>query len=225
MKKLAFLIALFALTISCTEKNKTFTASEIAILPKPDTLLLAEASFAFEEGQKIVATSASQQNAADDLIRFVNAKTELKILKAESSGAITFEPSEGLDHEAYELIVTPKNITIKASGQAGYFYGVQTLKQLLSKDVSKTTNTTKYLVPSVTIKDSPRFKWRAYMLDESRYFQGEAFVKKILNQMTLLKMNTFHWHLVDDAGWRIEIKKYSLLTEVGAFRKDSEIGT
>lgn len=74
-------------------------------------------------------------------------------------------------------------------------------------ETSKDTRHTKYLVPSVTIKDGPRFKWRAFMLDEARYFHGEVFVKQMLDQMALLKMNTFHWHLIDDAGWRIEIKK------------------
>ena len=132
---------------------------------------------------------------------------------------------EGLNAQSYELSVTPKKITIYANDVAGYFYGVQTVKQLMAIETSKDTRHTKYLVPSVTIKDGPRFKWRAFMLDEARYFHGEVFVKQMLDQMALLKMNTFHWHLIDDAGWRIEIKKYPLLTKVGAFRADSEIGT
>lgn len=225
MKQTIFQIALLLLFIGCTEKNRTFTESEIAILPKPASLVLAEASFAFKDGQQIVATTAAQQIAANDLKTFIATTAGFNLEITENSGSITFEKEASLDTEAYALLVTPKKITIKANTQAGYSYGVQTLKQLLSKEVSAETNKTNYLVPSVTIKDSPRFKWRAYMLDESRYFHGEAFVKKILDQMALLKMNTFHWHLVDDAGWRIEIKKYPLLTKVGAFRKDSEIGT
>ncbi|MET2984557.1 beta-N-acetylhexosaminidase [Aureibaculum conchae] len=225
MKKAIFQFALLLLLISCTKKNRTFTESEIAVLPKPASIVLAEASFAFKEGQHIVATNAAQQLAANDLKNFVKDKSDFNLTINENSGSITFEKAEGLDAEEYELIVTPKKIAIKANDQAGYFYGVQTLKQLLSKEVSEETNKTSYLVPSITIKDNPRFKWRAYMLDESRYFQGEAFVKKLLDQMALLKMNTFHWHLVDDAGWRIEIKKYPLLTKIGAFRSDSEIGT
>ncbi len=102
---------------------------------------------------------------------------------------------------------------------------MQTLKQLLSVETSEGNNEKAYLIPSVLIKDNPRFKWRAFMLDEARYFKGEEFVKQMLDQMALLKMNTFHWHLIDDAGWRIEIKKYPLLTEVGAYRADTEIGT
>ena len=225
MNKFTFQFALLLLFISCTEKNRTFTESEIAMLPKPASVVLAEASFAFKDGQHIVATTSAQQIAANDLKNFVKNKSDFNLAINENSGAITFEKVKGLDVEAYELIITPKKITIKANDQAGYFYGVQTLKQLLSKEVSEETNKTSYLVPSITIKDNPRFKWRAYMLDESRYFQGEVFVKKILDQMALLKMNTFHWHLVDDGGWRIEIKKYPLLTKVGAFRSDSEIGT
>jgi len=225
MKKTIFQFALLLLFINCTEKNRTFTESEIAILPKPASIVLAGASFAFKDGQQIVVTDKGQQIAATDLSRFIKATSDFNLEVNANSGAIVFEKGDSLEAEAYELTVTPKNITIKSNGQAGYFYGVQTLKQLLSKEVSSETNKTKYLVPSISIKDSPRFKWRAYMLDESRYFQGEEFVKKILDQMSLLKMNTFHWHLVDDAGWRIEIKKYPLLTQVGGFRTDSEIGT
>ncbi|QCX38627.1 beta-N-acetylhexosaminidase [Aureibaculum algae] len=225
MKKFIFKSALLLLCISCAEKNKTFTINEIAIIPKPDTIELAAESFAFKDGQQIVTNTTVQQIAANDLILFVKSTADFNLTINENSGSIYLEKTEGLPAEGYELIVTPKKIIIKANDQAGYFYGVQTLKQLLSKEVSAETNTTKYLIPSLTVKDSPRFKWRAYMLDESRYFHGEEFVKEILDQMALLKMNTFHWHLVDDAGWRVEIKKYPLLTKVGGFRTDSEIGT
>jgi len=102
---------------------------------------------------------------------------------------------------------------------------VQTVSQLITKYIEEGSKKEKWLVPSIIINDEPRFKWRAYMLDESRYFHGEEFVKKLLDEMALLKMNVFHWHLIDDAGWRIQIKKYPLLTEVGAFRADSEIET
>ncbi|WP_117880470.1 beta-N-acetylhexosaminidase [Aureibaculum luteum] len=225
MKKFIFKFALLLLCISCAEKNRTFTIDEIALLPKVDSLVLAAESFAFKDGQQLIMNAVEQQIAANDLILFVKSTADFDVTVNENSGSIYFEKTEGLPAEGYELIVTPKKITIKANDQAGYFYGVQTLKQLLSKEVSPETNTTKYLVPSLTIQDSPRFQWRAYMLDESRYFHGEEFVKEILDQMALLKMNTFHWHLVDDAGWRVEIKKYPLLTEVGGFRKDSEIDT
>ncbi len=218
-------IALLAFT-NCEEKTKSFSSSEIAILPKPASLDLKEGSFAIKEGQQIFADLKEQQNAAKDLQSYISETTDFKSSLVESYGAsISFEKKEDLAAEAYEIMISPKKISILANDAAGYFYGVQTLKQLISTESAEDSQTKSYLVPSVRIQDSPRFKWRAFMLDESRYFHGEAFVKQILDQMALLKMNTFHWHLIDDAGWRIEIKKYPLLTEVGAFRKDSEIGT
>ncbi|MCK0156336.1 beta-N-acetylhexosaminidase [Cellulophaga sp. F20128] len=222
--KVSCLITILTL-LGCTEKNKTFTTGEISILPQPVSVVLAEESFLFKEGQSIHTTSKEQQNAANNLKDFILADAGINLALDENSAAIHFEKSETVAPEAYELLVTPKKITIKANDAAGYFYGVQTIKQLISKETSEKSKTAKYVVPSVAIEDNPRFKWRAYMLDESRYFHGEAFVKQMLDQMALLKMNIFHWHLVDDAGWRIEIKKYPLLTEVGAFRTDSEIGT
>lgn len=226
MKLIIFaFIALLTLT-NCAEKNRTFSTSEIAILPKPISLDLNKASFAFKADQTIFSNLDEQQIAAQDLQNYINktARFNLNIDKNNNS-SIVFEKKEGLNAQSYELSVTPKKITIYANDVAGYFYGVQTVKQLMAIETSKDTRHTKYLVPSVTIKDGPRFKWRAFMLDEARYFHGEVFVKQMLDQMALLKMNTFHWHLIDDAGWRIEIKKYPLLTKVGAFRADSEIGT
>ncbi|MBO3098732.1 beta-N-acetylhexosaminidase [Gelidibacter pelagius] len=219
------LIALFTLS-SCTEKNRSFTASEIAILPKPSSLDLNESSFAIKDGQQIFANLDEQKTAAADLQAYISDTSGFKTSVVKSYGAsISLEKNEDLAPESYKLIVSPKKISILANDAAGYFYGVQTLKQLISIETLEDSQDKTYLVPSVTITDSPRFKWRAYMLDESRYFHGEEFVKQMLDQMALLKMNTFHWHLIDDAGWRIEIKKYPLLTEVGAFRADSEIET
>lgn len=224
----SFLLAFLALATltNCAVKNRTFSASEITILPKPMSLELNEASFSYKEGQSIFSNLDEQQAAAKDLQSFIATKTTFNFaINKDKHAAIVFEKKEGLDAEAYELSVTPKKIIISASSKAGYFYGVQTVKQLLSITRSTETQKTSYLTPSVNVQDNPRFKWRAFMLDEARYFHGEAFVKQMLDQMALLKMNTLHWHLIDDAGWRIEIKKYPLLTQVGAFRSDSEIGT
>ena len=212
--------------MNCAEKNRSFLPSEIAILPKPTSFTLQENSFAFKDGQTIFSDEKEQQNAVEDLKDFIKSKTEFSLKTTDNTNAtISFTKDEKLTSEAYELKVTPKKITILANDGAGYFYGVQTLKQLLSTEKVKDSEHIKHLIPAIHIKDSPRFKWRAYMLDESRYFHGEEFVKQQLDQMALLKMNTFHWHLIDDAGWRIEIKKYPLLTKIGAFRKDSEIET
>ena len=114
--------------------------------------------------------------------------------------------------EKYTLTVDSKTIQIRSNGASGVFYGIQSLRQVIKDNK----------VQSLVINDAPRFGWRAFMLDEGRYFKGEKVVKDILDQMAFLKMNTFHWHLTDDGGWRIEIKKYPKLTEIGSKRRMSE---
>ena len=119
--------------------------------------------------------------------------------------------------EGYIIDIGSKNIRIRAKTPAGILYGIQSLRQMLSLCSGHLT------AQKVTVTDWPAFTWRAYMLDEGRYFKGKEVVKRILDRMSELKMNTFHWHLTDDQGWRIEIKKYPRLTEVGAFRDSTEI--
>jgi hexosaminidase len=227
MRSIFYLFIVLLLISSCTEKNKTFLKSEVSILPKPSTLQLGESSFLLKDNQSITVENDEQKIAAKHLIALIDKTTGHKLeLKENTNAPIAFIKVDSLKPEAYQLIVTPKQIKIEASDAVGYFYGVQSINQLLASDtLENATGRKKWLIPTITIKDAPRFKWRAYMLDESRYFQGEAFVKKILDQMALLKMNVFHWHLTDDAGWRIEIKKYPKLTEIGSKRSDSEIGT
>ncbi|MBL1409239.1 beta-N-acetylhexosaminidase [Sphingobacterium faecale] len=116
--------------------------------------------------------------------------------------------------EAYTLDIKKNQIDIQASTETGIFYAIQSLKQLLLHSKQ---------LPLLTIKDAPAFKWRSFMLDDARYFQGKETVKKLLDDMALLKMNRFHWHLTNDAGWRIEIKSFPLLTEIGSTRDSSQI--
>src|SRR5690606_35442658 len=110
--------------------------------------------------------------------------------------------------------ISRNKIEIKASAEAGIFYGIQSLNQLLL---------TSSEIPLVSIKDEPAFKWRSFMLDDARYFHGKDVVKKLLDEMALLKMNRFHWHLTNDAGWRIEIKAFPLLTQIGSKRDSTQI--
>jgi hexosaminidase len=133
----------------------------------------------------------------------------------------TSDAKASLGNEGYELTVSPDSAVIRAPQQAGAFYGVQSLLQLLPPQVysrSKADGVT-WEMPAVQIEDSPRYKWRGLMLDVSRHFYNKDEVKRFLDLLATHKMNSFHWHLVDDQGWRIEIKKYPKLTEVGAWRK------
>ncbi len=227
MRQIFFSCILALLSFSCSEKNRTFSASEISIIPNPAELVLADESFAFADGQTISVENDEQKSASRYLTELVAKTANINVKNAESGSksAIKFTKADNLEPEAYELYVTPQEIEIKANDGAGYFYGVQSLNQLLTENKSPSSSEMQWLIPSLTIKDAPRFGWRAYMLDEARYFHGEEFVKQMLDQMALLKMNVFHWHLTDDAGWRMEIKKYPKLTEIGSKRSDSEIGT
>lgn len=126
------------------------------------------------------------------------------------------------DHgeEGYIVRVTEAGIRLEAETPAGIFYAIQTLRQLLPPEIEsrQPVSGIPWQVTWIEIKDRPRFPWRGYMLDEGRHFQGMATVKKLLDQMALLKLNRFHWHLTEDQGWRIEIKRYPKLTEIGSKR-------
>jgi hexosaminidase len=126
--------------------------------------------------------------------------------------------------EEYELQVTQRGVHLSAGTPAALFRGVQTLRQLMPPAIEGETVVSgmKWTIPCVTVRDYPRFEWRGMHLDVSRHFFDVEFIKRYIDILALHKMNVFHWHLVDDQGWRIEIKKYPLLTEVGAWRVDRE---
>ncbi len=128
--------------------------------------------------------------------------------------------------ESYRLEVAWWVIQIHAGDPAGAFYAVQTLLQLLPPAVYQAVARMDiaWSLPCLMIEDSPRFRWRGIMLDSSRYFQPVGFIKKFIDLLALHKLNIFHWHLTDDQGWRIEIKKYPRLTEIGAWRSESPLG-
>ncbi len=128
-------------------------------------------------------------------------------------------PNPVIGNEGYTLEVTPKKVILTANTEGGLFYGAQTLLQLLPKEIGNQSLTTaKWEIPCVKIVDYPRFPWRGLMLDVSRHFFPKEDVKRYIDNMAKFKYNTFHWHLTDDQGWRIEIKSLPKLTEVGAFR-------
>jgi len=139
---------------------------------------------------------------------------------------IKTDHSDSSTREDYSLSVTPGSAEISASSGAGAFYGTQSLLQLLPPEIfsPKRVANIEWQIPCIEIKDQPRFAWRGFMLDVSRHFFTKKEVEQVLDLMALYKLNTFHWHLVDDQGWRIEIKKYPKLTQVGAWRSDIGFG-
>lgn len=134
-------------------------------------------------------------------------------LPVAKDGTLKLKKVSNLPPEAYQLTVTPREIEIRASTDAGLFYGIQTLRQLNGKN----------RIPACRIEDAPRFAWRGMMLDTSRHFFQPAYVRQFIDRLAAYKLNSFHWHLTDDGGWRMESKRFPKLTEIGAWRKEQGV--
>jgi len=220
----------FFITLVCLFFSIGFYAqNEITIVPRPQEINFGNGFFNLNS-QTYIQAAPDCKLVAESLRDYYHKYNKLSLLISENQlakkNSIILIIDKSLTKEAYTLGISKKSIEIKGGSLAGVFYGIQSLQQL-SSNIQMVSSAEKQSLklPVLKIVDEPRFKWRAYMLDESRYFQGEKFVKLMLDQMAMLKMNVFHWHLTDDAGWRIEIKKYPKLTEIGSKRSDSEIGT
>lgn len=200
------------------------TAQNVCVIPQPLQVRESENTYTINSTTKIVTDAACKENSAY-LKDLLSLNFQLKVTKKGANGIVLKQDknlASELGTEGYKIQVSSKAVIIKAATQTGIFYGIQSLRQMLASNPTETG--LGVIVPAVSITDYPRFSWRAYMLDEARHFQGAEFVKEILDEMAFLKMNVFHWHLTDDSGWRIEIKKYPKLTQVGAFRKTTQIG-
>jgi len=191
-----------------------------SFIPAPASLQLQDGSFALSAATVIVADGAEARAAAEQFQRTVN-KTHGLDLKITGQGApdnaIVFSlkaSNTGGKPESYELEVTPQGIVVSASDAAGLFYGGVTLWQALPEASASGT----LQVPALRIEDAPRFGWRGFMMDPSRHFWSVDEVKRTIDAMALHKLNTLHWHLTDDQGWRIEIKQYPKLTQIGGCR-------
>lgn len=145
---------------------------------------------------------------------------EMSQSKQSSDNVIYLDLVDQMAEEGYQLDVTKQHIMIKASSSAGIFYGIQTLRQLFPVEIYSRERIKEIIwsIKGVNIKDNPEYKWRGMMLDVSRYFFDKDYVLKYIEMMSMYKLNTLHLHLIDDAGWRLEIKKYPRLTSVGAWR-------
>ncbi len=198
--------------------------SNINIIPQPVEIQQNNGSYTLMAGTNVSYNKPESRLVAEMLSQKLKTSTGFRI-KAEqgNKGSIQLNlnstPDMQLGNEGYNLISTTKGVVITANQSAGLFYGVQTLLQLLPKEIeSKEAVKMKWIIPSVKITDYPRFAWRGLMLDVSRHFYSKDDVMKYIDEMARWKFNTFHWHLTDDEGWRIEIKSLPRLTEVGAWR-------
>ena len=218
-------LLLFSLCIVLN--SQTVFSQEIQIIPRPLEVISGSKTFKIDKETQLVFDNdtknivTSLQNYFKNDFGFDLKSTNYQSLK---KNFIVFKVDENLADEGYELTITEDKILICAKNTTGWFYGTQTLMQLCSYNADFSKYEKRLTIKEVTIKDAPNFKWRAFMLDEARYFKGMEQVKMLLDEMAFLKMNVFHWHLVDDQGWRIEIKKYPKLTEIGSKRKSTQIG-
>jgi len=200
-----------------------------SIVPAPLSYKAAVGSFQIQEKTAIVAAGDARP-VGDRLREFLRPATgyDLRVDYHPHTQAITLkldDQEKGLGDEGYKLHSGPDGVIITAFRPAGLFYGAQTLRQLLPVEVfeSKAHLGVPWVVPGCEIEDKPRFAWRGMHLDVSRHFYGPKFIKQFIDWLAVHKMNTFHWHLTDDGGWRLEIKKYPKLTEVGAWREEQGV--
>lgn len=195
-------------------------ADGLAITPAPAKVVRAEGAFTLSAATRIhvakgdiEAKGVAVQLA--DLIQRSRGFRPMVVEGAPSAGAIVLT-REGPAGEAYTLDINAKGVTIAAAKRAGLFYGAMSLWQLATPDEAKGAVS----LPAAAIEDAPRFAWRGLMVDSARHYQSLDTLKAVIDAMAAHKLNTFHWHLVDDQGWRLEIKKYPKLTQVAAWRRN-----
>jgi hexosaminidase len=218
MKKITFLLLLFPFIFSnCDESVQaekiSVERSDVAIIPQPMSLVEKEGYFEIKEN-----TSSYWENIFENEARFLLMNLPISYVEAEQiveENGLNFILKNEIEHDAgYEISITPQRINVYAKTATGAFYATQTLRQLNQNSV----------FPCVEIKDQPRFAYRGMHLDVARHFFDVDAIKKYIDLLAYHKFNRFHWHLTEDQGWRIEIKKYPKLQEISAYRKETLIG-
>ena len=224
MKKLKQIVAVFTLGIALMTgcNDVPLTIKEASILPIPVSLKQDTTCFVLPKSTTIGINDPQLKPAAEYLASILSPATGYSFKISEGQGNInlgigTIEGTE----DAYTLVSNPESVNITGNTYHGVIAGIQSLRQLFPAEIEadKKVSGMSWGIPSVQIQDAPRFGWRGLMLDVSRHFYSKEEVMEFLDLMALYKLNKFHWHLTDDQGWRLEIKKYPLLTEKGAWRK------
>lgn len=232
-----YVIFLLGLLTACTgKKTEQSDKQAYALLPVPVSMQSMPGSFELQESTKIIVGDGGEEMGAlasylsSEMQRLVNLNLQISQEKADTTSSnsiqLILDPnvmpgtSTKIENESYSLTVKPKGVIIRGKTSTGLFYGMQTFLQLVYPNQQADVIT----LPATEIQDRPAFAWRGLHMDVCRHFFPVEFIKKMIDAMALHKMNTFHWHLTDDQGWRIEIKKYPLLTSVGGWRKETVVG-
>lgn len=230
MKRISFnlmgvLCILFSTCFYACSEKRTLN-SDYEIIPKPlDVNCKGDASFLLKDGVAVIYPENNQkmQDNAEFLVDYVERQTGVKLtshagMPVDGAICLTLDLSDD-NAEAYKLIVNDKRVCISGASEAGVFYGIQTLRKSLP--VAQDINVN---LSAVEIYDKPRFAYRGAMLDVARHFYTVDEVKTFIDMLALHNINRFHWHLTDDQGWRIEIKKYPKLMSVASERKETVVG-
>jgi len=234
MKKRSLLLVILFGVLYCSQAQAQGLPA-INIIPKPVSVKLKPGTFKLNGNTVLYVSNEAKETATAGFFASLIGNAGLKRLrlqdipkdmKSVSNGIIfRFTLKGNIPPEGYVLNITPERIILEASEGAGLFYGMQSLIQLLPPEiysVNKDRVNSQYSIPCMEIRDHPRFHYRGMHLDVSRHFFPKEFIKQYIDLIAMYKMNVFHWHLTDDNGWRIEIKKYPKLTGIGAWRVDHE---
>lgn len=218
---------LFAVVLFTACRPAATVKGNLDVIPQPQEIVLARDTtpFIIDRSTTIVypATNEKMHRTADFLATFIKEMTGTEVRvsdKEKSSNAIILAIDSTMGHpEGYKLQITPEKVLLTGGSEAGVFYGIQTIHKALPilKDGKVAA-----ALPAGTVTDFPRFRYRGFMIDVGRHFFPVSYLKQMIDLMALHNINYFHWHLTEDQGWRIEIKKYPKLTEIGS-KRDSTI--
>lgn len=215
---------------------ETVPVAPPSLIPRPASLIPGEGAFTIDKHTALYFDPSSRgaRDAARFLADVIEKGTRLQLavkpatMSEAPSGGILLTAADAdpaLGNEGYSLTSTRLSVTIRAPGDAGLFYGAQTLRQLLPPEIESRppgNPAPGWAIPCLRVDDQPRFAWRGLMLDSSRHFQDKDFILHVLDVMAGLKLNRFHWHLVDANGWRLQIDRYPRLTDIAAWRGEGD---
>ena len=219
MKKAIFLLFMVVSTTHLIGQSLT-------IIPNPSQASIGEGSFVLDKttGISFVASNAELKSIASAFNEYLDSYYKFTLPvneKGKDEISLKLIKSSPLGDEGYLLKIDKKGILITAKTPAGIFYGIQSLKQLIPVPQSGSASLS---IPYADIKDQPRFQWRGLHLDVGRHYFPVSFIKKYIDYMAMYKLNTFHWHLTEDQGWRLDIAKYPKLTEISHWRDETVVG-
>lgn len=225
LPKTEMIACVVSLMLGVSGCSSVKTQRDVAIVPTPLSMEKGTGSFTFGPNTVITVPTEEQKPVAGLFASlFTRSAGFTPKVQVGTEGDVCLELDKNLPEDAYEMQVSSGQIRVKASDSKGLFYGLQNLRLLLPPAIESSTaqDTVEWTVPEMTVKDAPRFGYRGFMLDVSRYFLPKEELLRMIDCMALLKLNRLHLHLTDDNGWRLEIKKYPKLTEVGAWKVDRQ---